>query len=1183
MNETYIPLIKKTRWVDLSNEHRRLREIVESDLKSGCCENGNIQPIMLQGAFGIGKSTTLYYLFHYGWEVLKTPTFYMPLAKIVDLVKAEAQKCSSGKVENNDLSTIISNLLSSQLTALKETSWDELTDVDFPEFKGRDESHKLTLSEYLRDFQPVVLETENTTDSEIGKLTFSEQIIREALSSGNIPLLLIDEFESKFYELKRFVESSGGGILRELFDQIVQSRPFLLVIGNGPASGYEVAKEKGADGNNDSETAANRRLKTMQIPFPTANLLKRKFMKGCPNGYVNFIWWMSRCRPGHIQKLKDAIDYETFNEKDFIEFINERIFKDPIDESGEEVKYLKTKYFNDLNSYIRPIVGKLLLDFEPRLVKVEDSYKEAMKDSAENFFCTDEDGLISVEKELSPALSDDFSAYLKTRQDNDGKFTEVDYLAHLAKYFNYILSACSDKDGNIAFSTACRSNKEKALATTFLIPLLELTYDFVSQYEDNDKLEIKETKDFILDCIKHIERSVETESIDDDFENLNSLFETCKMKGGTELYMQFSLRAVREFIEQPIGSPKLSYKEMSLEKKLEDSNLRRSVLLTAGTTDNEIIFIPVLSEEQLDNYCYRLKVYINSIKQELHQNASKTIRIIYFQKETKIDALKDELTLDSNGNIIPIAKMKKLVFEDYNEYQFNFGGQIADFIDSVAKIVIVGGSSGEITTVDDKRTIDVNAAIAIIKNREWTKQKEVVRTIEHYSRLVCEGETSVIRTIGLSQAEDYHKALFDIICDADDYEDNICWDFTSVVEPSVTDTLSKYLGLYYLLENAKNKTEVSPTLIKVLQLVGNHSNKLYLAPKEDSINKSLCFDQILKILSHKDSTKLLSSYDADETISKHISNFVNMMRTETTPTKMSTLLQFIKDSLDSHWITSYNQNLSYGFGAGKSYMSLMYLKGYIDSMDFSTLKTELNNRISEKEAELITIKTKVSQAIDGITDLLYSKSYQKTNPENMPFQGYVSELQAVSQLIVLCKKILAEDSESIAVFSIVSSIIWRVANITSNASAVCNQITGILVFLNQKKDLIERDYQTPINTIYNDPLTAQLISLGEQKPLGKIPKFNGDWCWIRFARFLTPKTEVQTVIDAKLNPAKETQIDNGDIQKFKQYLHNALTTPSQFKVEVEDALKACKACQQEATRYNKVKEFIDELLKCEEQ
>ena len=82
MAGTYIPLIKRTKWVDLSNEHKKLRETVESDLKEGC-NKGNIQPIMLQGAFGIGKSTTLYYLFHYGWEVLKTPTFYMPLAKMV--------------------------------------------------------------------------------------------------------------------------------------------------------------------------------------------------------------------------------------------------------------------------------------------------------------------------------------------------------------------------------------------------------------------------------------------------------------------------------------------------------------------------------------------------------------------------------------------------------------------------------------------------------------------------------------------------------------------------------------------------------------------------------------------------------------------------------------------------------------------------------------------------------------------------------------------------------------------------------------------------------------------------------------------------------------------------------------------------------------------------------------------
>ena len=1180
MSETYIPLIKKTRWVDLSNEHQRLRETVEKDLKSGCCENGNIQPIMLQGAFGIGKSTTLYYLFHYGWEVLHTPTFYMPLAKIVEEVKKEAVNSPTGKVENNELSIIIRKMISSQIESLKDNDWNELTDVDFPEFKGGDEKIKLTLTEYLKDFEPVELDAEKASESEMGKTVFSQEVIREALATNNIPLLLVDEFESKFYELKRIVESSGGGILRELFDQIVQSKPFLLVIGNGPASGYEVAKEKGADGNNDSETAANRRLKTMQIPFPTAELLKKKFMKERPNGYVNFIWWMSRCRPGHIQKLRDEIDYQAFSEKSFIDFINERIFKDPIDESGEDVKYLKTKYFNDLNSYIRPIAGKLLLNFEPYKIKVEDSYKDAIKDSAENFFCTDEDGLVNVEKELNPALSDDFSTYLKLRQDNDGKFGEVDYLSHLAKYFNYILSACADKNGNIAFSTACRNNKEKALATTFLVPLLELTYDFVSQYEDNDKSEIKQTKDFILDCIKHIEQSVEKESIDDDFENLNGLFEICKVKSGNDLYMQFSLRAIREFIEQPIGSPKLNYKEMSLEKKLAESNIRQSVLLTAGFTNNKIVFVPLLDEGQMDKYILRLKEYIRSAKSELHEDAAKTLRIVYFQANEKIDALKNELCMDSNGNITAIAKLKKLVFEDYNTYQFNFGGQIADFIDSLAKIVIAAGSCGELAGTNEDRTIDVNSAIAIIKNREWTKQKEVVRTIEHYSRLVNEGDTCVVKTISNSQAKEYRDALCDLICKAEDYDDNICWDFNNVIESSVTNTISKYLGLYYILENAKKKTEANPSFVKVLQMVGNHSHKLFLSPVEDVITKSFHFDQILKIISSNESNKLLASYDKDDVISKHILSFATMMKTERIATKMSDLLSFIKDDLDSHWFATYNNQLSYGSSKGKMFMTLLYLQSYVECMDFTPLRTELNTRIADKEKSLTEIVCKVSQAIDAITDLLYSKKYQRANPENMPFQGYVSALQQVSQLLANCKRILAEEPESITVFAVVSSIVWRIANITSNASTVCSQITGVLTSLNSKKERIEREYQTQINTIYQDPLTAKLISLGEQSPTGQIPRFDGDWCWWQYARYMTPKSEVSAILDAKLTPAKENTIDGNDIQKFKACLESALTASS-YKTKIDDALKTCKSCKESASLYNTVNNYISELLKCE--
>lgn len=1176
----YIPLIKETKWVDLSDEHKRLREIVEGDLRKGCCEKGNIQPIMLQGAFGIGKSTTLYYLFHYGWEVLKTPTFYMPLAKIVERVKTEAIKSATGKVENNELSTIIYSMIKSQLDLLKSENWDNVLNLDFPEFKGSDDSVDISLNDYLDGFKAVVLESDNSEDSEIGKTVFSEEIIRSALSTNNTPLLLVDEFESKFYELKRIVESSGGGFLRELFDQIVQSRPFQLVIGNGPASGYEVAKEKGTDGNNDSETAANRRLKTLQIPFPTVNLLKRKFMQGCPNGYVNFIWWMSRCRPGHIQKLQERIEYDTFKEYNSTEFLNNGIFNEPIDESGEEVKYLKISYFSKMNSYLRPIVGKLLLDFEPQSIKIEDSYKDAMKESAEDFYCSDE--LIDVEKELNPALNDDFVAYLDKCKEQ-GKYISVDYIRNLAKYFDYILYACANKDGKIAFSisSACRNKKEKSLAISFIIPLLELTYDFISQYEDPDDTVTKDTKDFVLDCIEYIRHSVEEESIDDDFENLNALYDTCKMKGASKLFMQYSLRAIREFIEQPIGSPKLKYKEMGLEKKMETVNFRQSVLLTNGDSDNMVIFIPVLEGQQLDDYIMRVKEFINSKKDELHNNAKKTLRFLILQKDVKIDILKNEICNDSAGEVLPIVRLKKLVFDYYDNYQFNFGGQIADFIDSVAKILITGGSCGDITCYEENSTLDFKSVVDTIKSRDWTKQKEVIRTIDHFSRLVTEGDSCVLKSISKSIEDDYNNALTDMICPKSDYDDNICWDFTRVDSASVTDNLSKYIGMLYIVENAKINSEVNPSLIRILQMVGTNSNSLYLSSNEDNIIKSLYFDQIRRILTNDNVNKILSEYDNEDYFARKITAFVKLMKNECSDTKLSVFFDFVKNNLSEHWINSYNTKMSYGSIKGQLFIQLQYLLAYAGDMDFSSMRTQLNSMIEENEKALVEARTDVASSIESMTELLYSKFYAKNNPDKMPFYGYVNELQKLSQLLSLCKRVINEDASSISVFSIIYSVVSRVSSIKDNVRSVRNQFSNILVSLNSKKSQIEKDYQIPINSIYENELTAKLISYCEPKTASQIPPYNGEWCWTQFARHLTRTQEVQTVIDAVLVPAKETKIDENDIQKFKNILQTTLTNSS-YKTRMDEVVATCKACQSESEQYSEIFNYIDELLKIEE-
>ena len=64
----------------------------------------------------------------------------------------------------------------------------------------------------------------------------------------HIYLLIIDEFEEKYHALTRLLEIAGGGILRDFFDDIftVSSTNYYCIIGNGPASGYELSTESSA-------------------------------------------------------------------------------------------------------------------------------------------------------------------------------------------------------------------------------------------------------------------------------------------------------------------------------------------------------------------------------------------------------------------------------------------------------------------------------------------------------------------------------------------------------------------------------------------------------------------------------------------------------------------------------------------------------------------------------------------------------------------------------------------------------------------------------------------------------------------------------------------------------------------------------------------------------------------------
>lgn len=1170
----YIPLIKRTKWIDLSNEHKRLRETVEKDLREGCCENGNIQPIMLQGAFGIGKTTTLYYFFHYCWEILRTPAFYMPLAKVVEEVKKEAATSDSNKVENHRLSLIIKKMIDEQMEILKIENYDDVHNLAFPEFQSGDENVELSLTDYLKGFTSVEISFDDEEANPFENVVFNKEVINNALSSGNVPVLLIDEFESKFYELKKIVASSGGGILRELFDQIVQSHPFQLIIGNGPASGYEVAKEKGDDA--DSETAANRRLKTIQIPFPASALLKRKFMEGCENGYVNFIWWMSRCRPGHIQKLQDRVRYDILSDYKSAEFVTQSIFNEPIDEGGEEVTYLKTAFFETLDSHIFPIIRNLLLDFEPRELTMEKEYIDSFKNDydAKCFFCSDE--TINVERVLCAALKDDLCLYLDKCKNSEGKFLEINYYTHLNKYFSYILEACSDKDGDIAFNTPYKY-AEEALADSFLIPLLELTYDFVSQYEDGEAPAIKEVRDFLLDLIKHVEHSRECEQISEDFPELSDLFDgfkANKSKGGS-VFMQFSLRALREIFEQPIGSPVLRYRGMDLNKKLEEVDFDSSILLADSYGDQKILFVPTLEESQMDDYLNCLEKYIEGFQKELHEKAKETLNIVYLQEDVKLDSLKERVTGNDKG-ILPIAKYKKIEFELLDDYKFNFGRQIQDYIDSIAKIAIVGCSCGDLISLNGT-TIEIKEVISRIKDSSWTPQKEIRRTIEHYEKLVCEGENAILRAIKSKSLKDYEEALSKAICDVSDYEDNIPCDFTKVIDGKVTDKRSKCLALLYVMENSRKSNATNKTLTDLLQEAGT-----YFSPKDDDSSQFLRFDQLKTALQNSEELKdIYESYDTNDKFIKNLYAFTDTMLTEEPASDVEELFDFMNDSFDNHWIGGYSDKMRYNCQKAEILMKLIYLSNYVSKMDLTQLNESLKKDLKTKYEELNALRASLATCINEVLGLLYTQKPQHDN-DGQPFYGYLQKLTNISNLFILCQRVLDEESESMAVFCIVTSVCRRLLNIVNCVKDFSSQAAIIKDSLNNLKQKIDNNYQCQINTIYENQLAAKLINMkSPEAERNNFKGYNNQYCWIKTRDTLKYKEEVRNVLNVKLNPIKEDKLKRDYVLTFSNYISRILQPGTDINGRLNSVLTLCQECKTMADDYTELKSQIDNLLKFE--
>lgn len=1078
MSNIYIPLIKETEWIDLSSEHRNLRiYYLEQTVRDACVERRPVQPLMLQGAFGIGKSTCLYYMFHYAWCICKVPAFIVQLDRLVNKLETITE-ANSRKIRNDEIGPLLSAILNEQIQELSGDNWGSTGDIYFENYENGD------LNSYIKDFSNLKLTTfnENNTQNIEEFPCFSVDVIKAAIDSKNRPLLLVDEFEAKYYKLKNLIEDSGGGYLRKLFDQIVQEPDlvnFQLVIGNGPASGYEVARENESTGL-ESDTASSRRINSQSIPFPTVSLLKSSFITNEDRGYINFIWWLSRCRPGHVKKLHDNLkSSQKLSIQRYTEFVNRDIFKEPIDESGESVAYYKTRYFDDISGSLETtIMLNMLSSFKPNLENVTELRQE-LKECDTFFFCSTR--LVSADRIIIPNLKEDI---LKFKRDNESKqeYSEVTWNEFIGRYLGYILEGISDSDGNIAFGMVNDEKAQSKFAEIFVLPILELTYDFISMFQDESILNVRQSLDLLLAITNNVRKEISNTRPDITvyFPKTYSVFETTLISNHPEVYLQLSLYSIQESIEQPIGSPKLKYKGTDISQMFGESiDISKSSLVIYSHEDFDIIFVPSFGLEKIQKYLDKLISYLFSDFHSKYQlNGKKQLRVIYFEDSAAIEGFKEWTFKDADGKVESAYLLKKVDVVKFDKYEFTFGAQIRDFLDSVTAIGILGTSYKELSPSEQIKEIDIIKIEDIIKqisSRNWENKKENIRTIEHYKKIVFNGSNSIISQIMTNSLQEYLHKVEEYLGSKENRKEYLeVFNYFDEIYNSGEFEYDEFTSLVFLtliIEDGEISEEVSE-LIRMLPVEVDETEF------EDSYHPKIKLKDLKKLMDNSSFLKIhRNHYNPESSFIESLESFINLVDImDTEYESLSGFLNYLKDKEQESTLSDYHTVLG---GAINSYPLTLALKhlNILKQNPYDGIFEQVFGEITKISGKSRYLTTIITDEIEKLNDIM-SEDFSAVR-----IQGDIATIRK------LCDKakIILESRPPISRVFLLHIVFLSIDNILQKWEGNSETLIGIHKTIVSYEEDVE-NYEEKVLSIVEDKFINKVIevNLSSNKQLDSI-------------------------------------------------------------------------------------------------
>jgi hypothetical protein len=462
--------------------------------------------------------------------------------------------------------------------------------------------------------------------------------------------------------------------------------------------------------------------------------------------------------------------------------------------------------------------------------------------------------------------------------------------------------------------------------------------------------------------------------------------------------------------------------------------------------------------------------------------------------------------------------------------------------------------------VKDESILHLKDIINVIGDRPWTEKKETIRTIEHYRKLLFDGENSTFKMIHKIANAEYKTKLEENVCKQEDFRSNV-WEY-SFLDKLIKDESESYdsytidLALLYLFENKS----IDESIIQLLDLCKNEYK--FVVDKED-VTKAVDFKNLLSILT-KNKKELEShsiNFDLNSSFISKLSKLTDSLIDEDVMNNIDEYFSFLSSKQENGFIKSYHNAL--GGYLLTELTDTLYSLNYLKTISIEDVRIGLTKELTELETNFSLVRVKIVSKLDELITIL---------DESQSLSAYPENLNKAIKGIALIKKVLTNEpthSTSLIVFSVIQHL-SKVAKDAKSFNEHLDEIYDDVFTQKEKIDLLQEE----IDKLYEDSLTKKLI--GFEFP---IPRNNG-YLWKK--RYLKDKLKASEEYEKLFgesknyyNPYTRPTIYPDKIEKFYKAL---VTITNNLNGEFNELVTKMIAIKNSAESTKQIQNFINQLL-----